>query len=525
MGWMGDEGPMRRLGRFLTRHRRWGLSIDHLWLVIVLAGISFHTALVPLLPNDFWWHLKMGEIMASEGAIPTTNRFGWTVPADAPFTYGAWLAEYLFYLLYRWGGGTWIVFVRNVLLVVTFWLLAFEARQRGSSWRGAALAVVLAYVMTLNNVVIRPQIWSWVPFMVFLIFLRAYTRADLPKKYLFLCPLLMAFWVNVHGAFVLGIVVTGAYVVGEILANLLNRPEKCSWRKIRWLAIIAVLTALATLVNPQGVGIFDYVLNLMTDQPSQMLILEWQSPTPHGVANTVFFLSVLLLMGVSWYVAYRPAVTDALLMAGFLWLAWSGKRYVIWFSLVAMPIFVAALAKGLKLPRGFAAKTRNVLNILIAVLVFLPVLFVQPWLFAHLAPYFPDAYWAWVRQDAGEGMFLSTQTPVSSADYLRAHPGGHLFNEMGYGSYFIWAVPDQGVFIDPRVELYPYALWQDYADISRGVRYATLLAKYNVDRVVLDVGLQPDLALSLEEDSDWVQVYADTRAQIWALCPGIFCED
>ncbi len=56
---------------------------------------------------------------------------------------------------------------------------------------------------------------------------------------------------------------------------------------------------------------------------------------------------------------------------------------------------------------------------------------------------------------------LSTLTPVSAAEYLRGNPGGKLFNDMGYGSYLIWAVPEQKVFMDPRIELYPLQQWLD----------------------------------------------------------------
>ena len=58
----------------------------------------------------------------------------------------------------------------------------------------------------------------------------------------------------------------------------------------------------------------------------------------------------------------------------------------------------------------------------------------------------------------------SRDTPVRAVDYLRQHPlPGPIFNESGIGSYLIWAVGERlPVFIDPRVELFPPALWHDY---------------------------------------------------------------
>src|SRR5215510_8705731 len=71
---------------------------------------------------------------------------------------------------------------------------------------------------------------------------------------------------------------------------------------------------------------------------------------------------------------------------------------------------------------------------------------------------------------------FSADTPVGAAAYLRAHPGGRLFNEMGYGSYLDWALyPQMQVFADPRVELYDLTLWQDYLAISEARDYNGLL--------------------------------------------------
>ncbi len=87
----------------------------------------------------------------------------------------------------------------------------------------------------------------------------------------------------------------------------------------------------------------------------------------------------------------------------------------------------------------------------------------------------------------GQGLF-STDTPVAAAAYLRANPGGRLFNDMGYGAYLDWALyPAMQVFVDPRIELYDAQLWQDYVAISDARDYhALLVEKYGVTRVLLD---------------------------------------
>ncbi|MBN1186861.1 MAG: hypothetical protein JXB49_31580 [Bacteroidales bacterium] len=505
------------LNLLLLKERKWVPGLDQLWLIILLAGSLFFTSLVPLPPNDFWWHLKVGEIIVTTGDIPTTNMFGWTIDAHHPFTYGAWLGEALLYVLHRWGKLELIVFVRNLLQGLALYLVACEAKRRSQSWRLASLVVLLGFVMTINNLIVRPQMWSWVPFTIYLLVLNRYADNQIHKKWLLLCPILMVFWVNTHGAFVLGFVLLGIFFTSEVLRQLLSNTRDRDWQKTKWLTIISLMTFFAMMVNPKGPCIIGYVFNLMTDQPSQQHIIEWQSPIPVGIPNTVFYICILIFLVVFWFNRTRPKVEDILLFISFLWLAWSGMRYVVWFSLATMPLLAEQIIfllddKGLLLQRK---GRRNLLNVMIMLLVFVPVLLVQPWFVESVSLPLPASYWNLVLVNEEEGSLLAVETPIGAAKYLRTHPGRKIYNEMGYGSYFIWALPEMGVFIDTRVELYPYELWQDYGKIQNGIRYNTLLEKYDVDRIVLDLKLQENLAESLVEDPLWERVYDDGRAQIW----------
>lgn len=496
--------------------RRYLPSTAHLWPVVVLAGLGFYVSLVPLPPNDFWWHLKIGELIWTRRAIPTTQMFAWSLPPDAPFTYGAWLGELLLYLLYRLGGLNLVTFARNALVLAAFWLTAWTARARSGSWRLAAPALALAGGMSLNNLVVRPQIWSFPLFALYLLLLTRYVHSggtDPKARWALLAlPPLMALWVNAHGAFILGVVLVGLFVVGEGVRTAARMPGALPWRAVGWLLLIGALTAAATLANPRGVGIAAYVADLLTDRPSQTLVVEWQSPTPSGIPNVVFYGSILVLLLTVAYARRRPTPTDALLMVGFLWLAWSGMRYVVWYGMAVMPVLADSWAS--LWPRAATLPSRrNVLNLVLVLLLFVPVLLVQPW-WVERVP-LPETYWKLVWRGAPEGALIGEENPLDAVEYLRAHPGGRLFNEMGYGSYLIWALPDQKVFVDPRVELYPFEQWEDYVRISNGVRYNELLDHYGADRILLDTELQPELARALADDPCWEQEFAGRRAQVW----------
>jgi hypothetical protein len=493
-----------------------GISLDILWVMVILSGFLFFTSLIPLPPNDFWWHLKIGEYIFVNHSIPTTNIYAWSLPLDQPLFYAAWLAEMLFYILYRLGNLDLIIFTRTLLIAITMCLVAIESRRRSGSWRIAALVITLLSLMITNNLIVRTQMWAWLPFTITYIVLKRYSEEKLSWPWLLLCPASMILWVNVHGSYILGLILPGAFVVGEAIRKIAKQTDALNWHQIGWIACTGLISGLALLINPRFIGIIGYTINLLTNPPSQQLIQEWQSPTPQGIANISFYLSILIFIIVLAYSKFRLTITEIILVGGFLWLAWSGQRYVIWYGIITMPI-LARLTKDLPLKTPAFIPQKNWLNLALAILIFIPTLAVQPW-FVEQIP-LPDTYWQQVLRGSTAGPLIGIETPVAASEYLQSHPGGHLFNEMGYGSYLIWAVPEQGDFIDPRVELFPYDQWMDYIQVNNGANYSEILANYGADRILLDKKLQPNLASVLSKDRLWSLEYEDQYAQIWLKVP------
>jgi hypothetical protein len=492
---------------------RFGLGIDQLWTIAVLAAFGMIVALIPLMPNDFWWHLKLGEIISQTRSVPNSNMFAWTLPPDHPFVYGAWLAEYLLYLIYQVGKIPLVIFTRFVLVLLTFTLVGFEAWRRSNSWRIAGVVLMLACGMASNNLEVRPQIFSWVPFIMTYILLSAYVDKQVPPAFLLFCPLIMIFWVNVHGSFIVGLILFGIFFTGEAIRMVIKSPGALSFLELRWMTVVGFLTSLAVLINPHFINIIHYVYNLMTDKPSQKLVIEWQPPAPNSYATIVFFASILLLIGFLAYSRYHPTPTEILLIIAFLWLAWSGLRYIIWYGMVVMPILARVIRELVNDRPWMKTPPKNVINLILVIVLCIPVIAFQPWFINRLP--MPPGYKKLILQDQPLGPQLSVDTPVAAVEYLKQHPGGNLYNEMGYGSYLIWADPTQEVFVDPRVELYPYQQWLDYIKINNGVRYNELLEQYGVNRILLNKAIQPELMSLLEKDHQWVQEYADAYAQIW----------
>ncbi len=500
------------------------IRLEHLWVLLALCIVGVFISLSPTAPNDFWWHLKAGELIASSG-IPTTNLFAWSLPPDTPYVYQSWLGEWLFYALYQVGGLPLVVFARNLLGLAAFALVAVEAQRRSGSWRLAAGAVLLAAAMTMNNLTTRTQNWSWVPFMLVLILLGSYADNRLARRWLFVLPLLMIFWVNVHGAFVMGLLLAAAFAVGETLRRVLRQPRALSWERLQALYLACGAMLLATLVNPLGIGVFGYVLRLLGDTASQQLINEWRTPTPDNLAGMFFYLGLLALIAAFAFARRRPSITDVILACGLAWQAFTGVRYVVWFGMAIMPIVAQSLAAPRavftapgSVPVRISGRERGggaVANLAVVLALALALVAVQPWFKAALP--LPQPYQELFAPLPAAPQLFSADTPVGATEHLRSMPcAGRLFNEMGYGSYLTWALyPATQVFIDPRVELYPLTLWEDYVKLTQGRDVARLLDQYAIRCVLLDRVYQPGLAAAIATLPGWQQSYSDARSEVW----------
>ncbi|HEX5691850.1 MAG TPA: hypothetical protein VFX76_17665, partial [Roseiflexaceae bacterium] len=335
---------------------------------------------------------------------------------------------------------------------------------------------------------------------------------------LWLLPPLMALWVNMHGAFVLGLAMIGITFAGEALRRRTtddgqrasSSPVPSSqfsvlgsrFSVLGSLALWGALTALATLLNPRGYGVLAYVRNLVGSSSVTQLVEEWAPPTIRDVdgSGLIFFVFLIALVVVLIYARRKPDLTDMLLCGAFFWLALGATRNVVWFGIVALPLFATQAATLLPAPGARRSHGSPVLNgVLIGLLGFV-LLLGLPWVKPVMLP--PPV-----------GLLLTEDTPVAAVEQLRAAPTRprHLFHTEGFGSYLMWAAPEQPVFIDTRIELYPYQQWLDYINLGQANNTATLLKKYAIDGLLLNKERQAELVAAVRGDPEWQLVYEDDR--------------
>lgn len=483
-------------------------TLEHLWGIATVTLLALRVQLTPIAPNDFWWHIATGRLIVQLGGVPTTDHFSY-ITYGQPYFNQPWFAQVLMYAGYALGGAALLELLQTIVIGGAFAVLYRVCCAEGANARVASIATLTGALVAMDNWQIRPQTYA-VPLFIGTLALLLGWRRGAPTS-LWLLPLLMIVWVNTHGTFILLPVLCGCVWLGEAIAILradCRSNGTIAFRRLlaprlRSLAAWSVVALIATLFNPRGIGIWGYVGGLVSNRAVSQLVTEWASPfSDLGSPMTIVFLVVFLLMG-ALCIWRRRALTasDLLLLLPFTLLALQSVRNILWFGIVAAPVAARLLATSSDQPRRNAVEIVLV-NRLIAGLLALLLIATLPWWKEALG--LPPTL----------GALLSSQTPVAATAQLRSLPQRpqRLFHENGFGSYLIWAAPEQQVFVDPRIELYAYEQWRDYITLGQGRDVDLLTRKYGFDGWLINPDVQTDLVTALDRNPRWQRVFTTDEA-------------
>lgn len=474
-----------------------GLTTRTLFTAILFSGLWVMSTR-EIRDPDFWWHLRTGQYIVETRTLPYTDPFSLTRAGHAWVTH-EWLAEVCLYALYTLGAFPLLILTFAGIITLAF---AFVyARTPGKPYI-AAFALVLAALSTAPTWGVRPQMFTLLFASVFLYIL------EQRRAWLGVLPFLMLLWVNLHGGYVLGLVLLAIYLIGEVIENLTARSMFPGARththdapRALWVTLVAC--SVAVLFNPNGATMYVYPFETLTSRAMQAYIQEWFSPDFHRLEFQPF---AWLLVGTLAALALggrRVSLAQTILLVGLGYAALRSARNIPFFALVAAPILAEQVWPLLaaRMPSAPPRMTRAsfVANALILVLVL----------------------------GAGIGRIAAvinnqvvverTTFPAAAVDFLEAREArGALYNTYGWGGYLIWRMyPQIRVFIDGRADVYGDTFIEEvYLKVYRGeTDWRAPLEQYDVRWVLLEP--TAPLATLLARDEQWQRVYADSQAVIF----------
>ena len=465
------------------------VTVNILWISVALFLVLIIANLLPVPPNDYWWYVRLGGDILQRGSLPLIDTYSWT-QAGAPVTYNAWLAAVLLAWLNSAGGMTLVVLVRGLCVGAFFTLVWLSAWELGSGPRLAALFTVLAAAAASNNWAVRPQMFAYPLFGFTLWLLIRWQKGD--SRGLWLLPVAALLWMNLHGSVFLIFALAGA-------ALLLGKGPR------KPLLIASGLAVLATFINPQGPAAWINTAGMMVNPSIQEFMSEWAPPVNSGWQNGLFFGGLLLFPLLAAFSPRKLTHVEWVWFIGLGWMALTGQRHVIWFTaLLGVYCAVLLAARIGERPARLPRATIPAANIAISAL-----LLVMP--LAML----PGARQAWWQAAPPT---LTEDTPVKLVEWLKAHPEleGPIWNEMGFGSYLIYALPERPVSMDTRIYPYTVAQLETYVQVNEAAPgWEDALRASGAQLVLVNRAGQPKLAAALDGSDGWRLIYSDSAGLIY----------
>jgi hypothetical protein len=292
-----DEAPHPAWVRLLLP------SVVDILFVALLSVLVFTPVSVRLLGDaGIGWHIRTGQQIVATHAIPRVDPFSSTMQGKPWFAW-EWMYDVLVGQLERVAGLDGVVWFTALVIALVFAGTLQLLVRRGTSLLLALGLVLLAASASMIHFLARPHVVSWLFTLAWFAILDSSERGcaaghgrGQTRRVLWLLPLLMLVWVNIHGGFLVAFVLLGIYgasaawewfrlgegKLDELLLKLKARQQA------RTLGLVGILAALATLANPYGWSLHVHIYQYLSSRFLMDHIDEFQSPNFHGVAQRCF---------------------------------------------------------------------------------------------------------------------------------------------------------------------------------------------------------------------------------------------
>lgn len=418
------------------------MSISRLWLFLAVALPILAAVIAPLSSVDLAYQLRAGAEILDTRSLPTVDTWTFTI-AGLPWIDQQWGAQVVLAAVYRIAGWTGLVVLRGLLTALVVGAAVAITRDRGLDPRLGAVLTLTAFVVAAPAMALRPQLFGMACFGVTLWLL--FGRRERPRA-LWIVPLIVAIWANVHGSFVLAPVMVG-------LAWLEDVHDRAP--TARRIVLVGAASIVAACVTPFGSGVWAYAVGLTTNAGVTARTTEWQPTTLRDPIGLLFFGSVAVVVALIARSGTRVKWPPLLWLATFAVVGVVAQRGIAWWPFVALAIVSRDLLPDAGRPLRAGPRS---LNTVVAGLVVVAIVALLP-------------LWRPVDPRIAAPTAVLTDAPPGVTQALRdiARPGDRILNPQIWGSWLEFALPNVLVAADSRIEIFPKAVWDDLERVSLGI--------------------------------------------------------
>lgn len=493
-------------------------------LVALIVGCGLYAGSSSVTGSDLWWGMATGRYITEHREIPQQDVFSYTYDG-APWFNQEWLAQVLFFQIFRVFGPDALAIFKIAIVLVIFLLAAWIAWRRSGSLIFTAFAVGTGALVCFRYLDIRPQLFTFLGTLVVIAITDEYRRGSRPWV-LVLLPLTLLLWVNLHFGFIFGLCALGLITGCEIAKSVWRSRNSLDARRIRLLVAATAASAIACFFTPRPFRAFAFPFSVLGPENVWRVVLEWHPPrlfidAPFNPAlfGYMFTLTALAAVAVLAVEIRKIDLTDLALVVVTAAMALRARRFVPLFTLVSTPFLAACLAT---LANRLPARHREWLALgsprsaVPTVLLALGCLVALGWTFvASVKPRLADGLF--------NGMTDATFFPKGAVEFLRTNTlPARIYNFYNWGGYLQYWLPERKVFIDGRANtVYSSAFYIENLQVHQAApAWESILHRRNVSLVLWpnrpDSKVYAPLLVALQRSPNWRLVYGDGTAVLFA---------
>ncbi|MFN0197557.1 MAG: hypothetical protein ACKVT0_12505 [Planctomycetaceae bacterium] len=484
----------------------------YLWMVGVTAVI-FCWGLTIADP-DLWGHTLYGLRSIEQGVLAEENDpFSYTAPNTVWINH-EWLTEYQMGWLWNHFGNTGLWWWRNVWVLIVFGTAAWTLHRARASV-AAAVALWLFNAESLSHFVVfvRPQLATFGLFAVSLAILRM--EWDTQSRRIWLLPLLMILWVNLHGGFLAGIAIQGLFLTAACAKAWYQKSLSFNGLTPLRMVSVFLLSTLATLINPYGFTMHDMLwYHLGTEQ----FVREWQ-PLWAAQQSSIYYVPYLLLTLAA--IGYRRLKwIDLLVFAVVSYEAISHIRHTALLSISTMILLPGPMTEGLKrcfsiIHQQWSGNHRRPIRMAAVMGSMLILICIQ---IQGTTEMWRGGMKPWDIAVATKGDVPGV--PMRGIRLIQSLKlKGNLVTDYGWAQFVIWHLyPDSKIAFDGRYRtVYSPKLEREFIEFQLAhvhkPKRTPMLDDYPTEIALISTTRGP--CAYLDERSDWVRLYQDQQVSLY----------
>lgn len=454
---------------------------EFLFLILFLFATSVFVNIQDTIDTDLFWHLRAAKDIVHGGSIVLPDSGTYTASGRVWMNY-QWVTEIVMYFLFENFDYCGLMAGKGIVAIITALAIYFTLKKYNIEAR--YLSILFFFIGTFHFYLFRTRILTFMMMSILMLILERLK----PRVRLFILPVFFALWANIHGGFVIGLIVIGIYPIAHLLMKRLSFNPNIIIE-----GVTVPVCLLSTLINPFGTGIYRAMF-FSLGQRAIYGISEMKPMWNFPIRENAGFLFIALIIVLLSLLFHKNIHLPSLLSSSFILLMGiKSIRFAPDFIAPAVPLLGSLLHGFLSMESNFTDKLKRGFKSYVPVIL---LIFTSYGITYLLSTPFNEQ---------------EQNYPENAVIFMKKHKlNGKIFNEFNWGGYLLWYLPESQVAIDGRTAtglFPPEALidWKEVVDIKP--KWKETLMKNNPDFVML---YRTDyIKAALDQDPDWHFIYED----------------